>query len=135
MKGLKTILNNEDILTRFRLLQLWCIDVFTNSLKNNEPTLSKLINETMINADAIDDSPEHMLSVLIELKKEIEAYNTRLERINKIIEVQNRYAKILKSVDETIIDNSTNMDDIISRNKKLIDGINSLNINSISELI
>ena len=128
--SLKKILSNDDVLTRFRLLQLWTVDIFTNSLKDNEPSLSKLINETMLNTEDIDETPEHMLNVLIELKKEYEEYNKKLEKINKLIIIQNKYAEVLSRIDDSIINNNANVDDIIMRNKKLINGINELNINS-----
>ena len=133
MKTINNILKNDDILTRFRLLQLWCVDTFTKSLNNNEPTLSKLINETMLNTDEIDESPEHMLGTLFELKKEYEDYNRKLNKISKIINLQNKYAKVLKGIDESIELASNNIDELIAKNNKLIEGISKLSINSFDE--
>lgn len=132
MKGLKTILNNDDVLVRFRLLQLWMIDTFTKTLKDNEPNLSKLISETMIN-DNIDDSPEHMLNTLIELKKDYEEYNKKLLKVSALVNLQNKYAKVLKSIDENIELGKNDVEEIIEKNNKLINGINELNINSFKD--
>lgn len=133
MKTVNNILKNDDILTRFRLLQLWCVDTFTKSLKDNEPTLSKLINETMLNTDEIDESPEHMLGTLFELKKEYEDYNRKLNKISKIINLQNKYAKILKGIDDSIEIASNNVDELINKNNKFIEGISKLSIASFDE--
>ena len=129
MKGLKTILNNDDVLVRFRLLQLWMVDVFTQSLKDNEPKLSKLINETMMK-DELDSTPEHMLNTLIELKKEYEEYNAKLEKVSDLIDLQNKYASVLKTIDADYQICFNGVHGIIEKNKKLIDGINELNVNS-----
>lgn len=130
MKGLKSILNNDDVLVRFRLLQLWTVDVFTKSLKDNEPNLSKLINETMLNTEDVDDSPEHMLNTLIELKKDYELFNQKLEKISKVIDIQNKYAEVLKHIDDSIELGSNDIKTVIERNNRMIDGINELNLNS-----
>lgn len=130
MKGLKSILNNDDVLVRFRLLQLWAVDIFTKSLKDNEPNLSKLINETMLNTEDVNDSPEHMLNTLIELKKDYESFNQKLEKISKVIDIQNKYAEVLKHIDEGIELGTNNVRDIIEKNNKMINGINELNLNS-----
>lgn len=130
MKGLKSILNNDDVLVRFRLLQLWTVDVFTKSLKDNEPNLSKLINETMLNTEDVDDSPEHMLNTLIELKKDYELFNQKLEKISKVIDIQNKYAEVLKHIDDSIELGSNDIRTVIERNNRMIDGINELNLNS-----
>lgn len=130
MKGLKSILNNDDVLVRFRLLQLWTVDIFTKSLKDNEPNLSKLINETMLNTEDVNDSPEHMLNTLIELKKDYELFNQKLEKISKVIDIQNKYAEVLKHIDESIELGTNNIREIIEKNNKMINGINELNLNS-----
>ena len=130
MKGLKSILNNDDVLVRFRLLQLWAVDIFTKSLKDNEPNLSKLINETMLNTEDVNDSPEHMLNTLIELKKDYELFNQKLEKISKVIDIQNKYAEVLKHIDESIELGTNNVREIIEKNNKMINGINELNLNS-----
>lgn len=130
MKGLKSILNNDDVLVRFRLLQLWTVDIFTKSLKDNEPNLSKLINETMLNTEDVNDSPEHMLNTLIELKKDYELFNQKLEKISKVIDIQNKYAEVLKHIDESIELGTNNVREIIEKNNKMINGINELNLNS-----
>ena len=133
MKGLKTILGNPDILTRFRLLQLWAVDAFTNSLKNDEPRLANLINETMLNVNE-EGNAELMLSTLIELKKEYEEYNDKLERVNKIIQIQNKYAKILKNLMGEDEEKIKGIDGNIEKNKKIIDGINNLTLNKINDM-
>ena len=133
MKSINQILKTPNILARFRLLQLNTVDLFTKSLKDNEPSLATLINETMLNDEDVDDSPEHMLNTLIQLKKELEEYNNKLMKINKVIKLQEKYAKVLKSIDESIEIGSNNVDDIINKNNKLIEGINGLNVNSFKE--
>ena len=133
MKSINTILKTPNILARFRLLQLNTVDLFTKSLKDNEPSLATLINETMLNDEEVDDSPEHMLNTLLQLKKELEEYNNRLIKINKVIKLQEKYAKILKTIDDTIEIGNDTVDDVIEKNNKLIEGINGLNINSFKE--
>ena len=133
MKSINTILKTPNILARFRLLQLNTVDLFTKSLKDNEPSLATLINETMLNDEEVDDSPEHMLNTLLQLKKELEEYNLRLTKINKVIKLQEKYAKILKTIDDTIEIGNDTVDDVIEKNNKLIEGINGLNINSFKE--
>ena len=133
MKSINTILKTPNILARFRLLQLNTVDLFTKSLKDNEPSLATLINETMLNDEEVDDSPEHMLNTLLQLKKELEEDNLRLTKINKVIKLQEKYAKILKTIDDTIEIGNDTVDDVIEKNNKLIEGINGLNINSFKE--
>ena len=134
MKTVNTILKNPNLLARFRLLQLWCVDTFTKSLQQNEPSLTNLINETMLNDEEVDESAEHVLNTLIQLKKELEEYNNKLTKINKVIKLQNKYAKILKTIDDTIEIASNNVDEIIDKNNKLIEGINNLNITRLNEI-
>ena len=134
MKTVNTILKNPNLLARFRLLQLYTVDIFTKSLQQNEPSITALINETMLNDEEADDSSEHVLNTLIQLKRELEAYNAKLNKINKVIKLQEKYAKILKTIDDTIEIGSNNVDDIIAKNNKLIDGINELNITKLNEI-
>ena len=134
MKTINTILKNPNLLARFRLLQLYTVDIFTKSLKDNEPSITALINETMLNDEEADESSEHVLNTLIQLKKELETYNAKLTKINKVIKLQEKYAKILKTIDDTIEVGSNNVDDIIAKNNKLIEGINGLNITKLNEI-
>ena len=134
MKTVNQILKNTNLLARFRLLQLWCVDTFTKSLQQNEPSLTNLINETMLNDEEADESAEHVLNTLIQLKKELEEYNNKLTKINKVIKLQNKYAKILKTIDDSIELSSNNVDEIIDKNNKLIEGINNLNITRLNEI-
>ena len=134
MKTVNTILKNPNLLARFRLLQLWCVDTFTKSLQQNEPSLTNLINETMLNDEEVDESAEHVLNTLIQLKKELEEYNNKLTKINKVIKLQNKYAKILKTIDDSIEIASNNVVEIIDKNNKLIEGINNLNITRLNEI-
>ena len=132
MKSIKTILSNKDVLQRFHLLQLYCIDVFTKSLNNDEPTLSNLINTTMLTSpDELSDSPEDIMNTLIALKKELENYNTKLMKINKLINIQAKYAAVLKSIDDSYQLISNPVQPIIEHNNLIINGINNLNINMI----
>ena len=132
MKSIKTILSNKDVLQRFHLLQLYCIDVFTKSLNNDEPTLSNLINTTMLTSpDELSDSPEDIMNTLITLKKELENYNTKLMKINKLINIQAKYAAVLKSIDDSYQLISNPVQPIIEHNNLIINGINNLNINMI----
>ena len=136
MKTINTILKNPNILARFRLLQLYIVDVFTKSLQANEPSISTLINETMLNDEEIDDSSEHILNTLIQLKHELEIYNQKLTKINKIIKLQEKYAKILRTIDNSIelSSNHESVDNIITKNNKLIEGINNLNISQLNSI-
>ena len=134
MKTINTILKNPNLLARFRLLQLYTVDIFTKSLQPNEPSLTTLINETMLNDEEADDSSEHVLNTLIQLKRELELYNSKLTKINKVIKLQEKYAKILKTIDDSIEIGSNNVDDIIAKNNKLIEGINNLNISKLNEI-
>ena len=134
MKQLNTILKNKDILCRFRLIQLWAVDVFTKSLSQNEPTLSTYINDTMLNNEDDDSTskPEHILNTLFELKREYEEYNMKLEKVDKIIQLQNKYVRILHQFDDTIpLDTNTDIATRIAQNQRIIDGINKLNVNNI----
>ena len=144
MKSINTILKNPNLLTRFRLLQLYAVDTFTKSLKDNEPSLSTLINETMLNdslyttdnADSLysTESSEQVLNTLIQLKHELELYNAKLSKINRVIKLQEKYARILKSIDDSISIGTNNVDELIAKNNKLIDGINQLNVSKLNEL-
>ena len=134
MKTVNTILKNPNLLARFRLLQLYTVDIFTKSLQQNEPSITALINETMLNDEEADDSSEHVLNTLIQLKCELELYNSKLNKINKVIKLQEKYAKILKTIDDSIEIGSNNVDDIIAKNNKLIEGINNLNISKLNEI-
>ena len=134
MKTVNTILKNHNLLARFRLLQLYTVDIFTKSLQQNEPSITALINETMLNDEEADDSSEHVLNTLIQLKRELELYNSKLNKINKVIKLQEKYAKILKTIDDSIEIGSNKVDDIIDKNNKLIEGINNLNISRLNEI-
>lgn len=134
MKTVNTILKNPNLLARFRLLQLYTVDIFTKSLQQNEPSITALINETMLNDEEADESSEHVLNTLIQLKRELELYNSKLTKINKVIKLQEKYAKILKTIDDSIEIGSNNVDDIIAKNNKLIEGINNLNISKLNEI-
>lgn len=140
MKGLKTILNNKDVLCRFRLLQLWCIDTFTKSLTDGEPSLTKLINDTVLTNDIkLNPTPEDVFNTLISLKKEYEIYNQKLMQIQKLIELQNTYAKVLNIIDKDISapsdDSNTELECLINKNNKLIDGINNINISMLNDAL
>ena len=87
MKTVNTILKNPNLLARFRLLQLYTVDIFTKSLQQNEPSITALINETMLNDEEADESSEHVLNTLIQLKRELELYNSKLTKINKVIKL------------------------------------------------
>lgn len=133
-RNLKTILSNNDVLVRLRLLQLWCVDIFTESLKQNDVDFNTFINESMLKHDSPEQTPEHILTVMFDLKQSLIAYNDKLISCKKIIDIQNKYAKILHDIDESVPLGKMSEDDInslISRNEKLINGINNLTINNV----
>ena len=93
-----------------------------------------MVANSAINDEEADESSEHVLNTLIQLKRELELYNSKLTKINKVIKLQEKYAKILKTIDDSIEIGSNNVDDIITKNNKIIEGINNLNISKLNEI-
>ena len=139
-KQLKIILNNENPLVRFHLLQLWVIDVYTKSLSNSSEGLNSLICEVCApkNSDTIEDT----FNKITKLKTYIVDYNNKLKATNEELNHVKTYQKIIKHLlnkdeqDNTEGAESDNgITQIIETNEKLINAIDKLSINELKQII
>ena len=61
MKSIQKILTQKDLLLRFRLLQLFVVDIFTKSITSNvvEPLIVEYLDK-----DDVQQTPEHILHIV-----------------------------------------------------------------------
>ena len=100
-KTLNQILNKDDILTRFRLLQLWMLDIFSQSLNSpNSQTIDmKAIIDTLM-AENINEASdvETIYAALNNVKKNIQDINNKLKQTCDQIKHQRFISNILQQI-------------------------------------
>ena len=100
-KTLNQILNKDDILTRFRLLQLWMLDVFSQSLNspNSQTVDMKAIIDTLM-AENINEASdvETIYAALNNVKKNIQDINNKLKQTCDQIKHQRFISNILQQI-------------------------------------
>ena len=100
-KTLNQILNKDDILTRFRLLQLWMLDIFSQSLNspNSQTVDMKAIIDTLM-AENINEASdvETIYAALNNVKKNIQDINNKLKQTCDQIKHQRFISNILQQI-------------------------------------
>ena len=145
-KTLNQILNKPDILTRFKLLQLWMLDVFAQSLNSpNTQTIDmKAIIETLM-AENINEASdvETIYAALNNVKKNIQDINNKLKQTCEQIEHQRFISNILQQIleDEGIETNDDyakhveELEKLIKINEQRIDRLQNMSQAQIQVLI
>ena len=86
VKMLNQILGKEDVITRFRLLQLWMIDIFTESLGDiNAKPIVELMTTSNISKS---DNAETIYNAMNSVKRNLMSINDQLVQIYKQLEHQ-----------------------------------------------
>ena len=99
-KTLNQILSKDDVLIRFKLLQLWMLDIFTQSLNSSHETVDiKAIIETLM-AENINSSSdaETIYTALNNVKKNIQDINNKLKQTRDQIKHQHFISNILRKI-------------------------------------
>ena len=132
MKALKTILKNDDILARYKLICLWSIDQFINSLPEPDDDLNVIINKTLLDTNETAQTPEEIHSILMNIKKVLQNQVDKLETIQQHTKNLNIILKLIEGVDK----NETNdLTERIANLKTYITRIDNLSISDINQLI
>ena len=100
-KTLNQILNKDDVLTRFRLLQLWMLDIFSQSLNSStsQTVDMKAIIDTLM-AENINEASdvETIYAALNNVKKSIQDINNKLKQTRDQIKHQRFISSILQQI-------------------------------------
>lgn len=123
-KTLNQILNKDDVLTRFRLLQLWMLDVFSQSLNfpNSQTVDMKAIIDTLM-AENINEASdvETIYAALNNVKKNIQDINNKLKQTCDQIRHQRFISNILQKIlKEEGIETNDGYDKYVEELEKLI---------------
>lgn len=88
IKTLNQIMKKDDILTRFRLLQLWTIDIFTQSCGKSGIDVKQMIEA--LTTDELDESSqvEAIYANLNTVKKNMMEINAKLKQVLQHIKHQ-----------------------------------------------
>lgn len=145
IKTLNQIMKKDDILTRFRLLQLWTIDVFTQSCGKSGIDVKQMI-ETLT-TDELDESTqvEAIYANLNTVKKSMIDINTKLNQLLQHVKhqafIDSLLMKILNEQDEETNDNNNltakaeELEKIIKINDQRIQRLNEMSEAKINEII
>lgn len=150
IKTLNQIMKKDDILTRFRLLQLWTIDIFTQSCGKSGIDVKQMI-ETLT-TDELDESTqvEAIYANLNTVKKSMIDINTKLNQILQHVKhqafIDSLLMKILNEQDEDDSNNKSNnnsnltakaeeLEKIIKINDQRIQRLNEMSEAKINEII
>lgn len=146
IKTLNQIMKKDDILTRFRLLQLWTIDIFTQSCGKSGIDVKQMIEA--LTTDELDESTqvEAIYANLNTVKKNMIDINTKLNQILQHVKhqafIDSLLMKILNEQDED--DNKGNnnltakveeLEKIIKINDQRIQRLNEMSEAKINEII
>lgn len=148
IKTLNQIMKKDDILTRFRLLQLWTIDVFTQSCGKSGIDVKQMI-ETLT-TDELDESTqvEAIYANLNTVKKNMIDINTKLNQILQHVKhqafIDSLLMKILNEQDENDNDKSDSnnltakaeeLEKVIKINDQRIQRLNEMSEAKINEIM
>lgn len=153
IKTLNQIMKKDDILTRFRLLQLWTIDIFTQSCGKSGIDVKQMI-ETLT-TDELDESTqvEAIYANLNTVKKSMIDINTKLNQLLQHVKhqafIDSLLMKILNEQDEETNDNNDKsnnsnsnltakveeLEKIIKINDQRIQRLNEMSEAKINEII
>lgn len=144
IKTLNQIMKKDDILTRFRLLQLWTIDVFTQSCGKSGIDVKQMI-ETLT-TDELDESTqvEAIYANLNTVKKNMIDINIKLNQILQHVKhqafIDSLLMKILNEQDEDTNDNNLTakveeLEKVIKINDQRIQRLNEMSEAKINEIM
>lgn len=147
IKTLNQIMKKDDILTRFRLLQLWMIDVFTQSCGKSGIDVKQMI-ETLT-TDELDESTqvEALYANLNTVKKNMIDINTKLNQILQHVKhqafIDSLLMKILNEQDEDDKNNNNSslsakvdeLEKVIKINDQRIQRLNEMSEAKINEIM
>lgn len=140
IKTLNQIMKKDDILTRFRLLQLWTIDVFTQSCGKSGIDVKQMI-ETLT-TDELDESTqvEAIYANLNTVKKNMIDINTKLNQVLQHVKhqafIDSLLMKILNEQDEDDSNNKSNSNNLTAKAEELekVIKINDQRIQRLNEM-
>ena len=144
IKTLNQILKKEDIFTRFRLLQLWSIDVFTQSMGKNGEDVKSMVE--VLTSDELNEQSEIELiySKLNIVKKSLIAVNDKLKLILDHVRrqsfIDSLLMKILNETEEKNANSSftskiEELEVLIGKNKTRIELLNDMSESKIRSLM
>lgn len=144
IKTLNQIMKKDDILTRFRLLQLWTIDIFTQSCGKSGIDVKQMIE--VLTTDELDESTqvEAIYANLNTVKKNMIDINTKLNQILQHVKhqafIDSLLMKILNEQDEN--DSNSNLtakvedlEKVIKINDQRIQRFNEMSEAKINEIM
>ena len=101
MKALKTILKNDDILARYKLICLWSVDQFVNSLPEPDDDLNNIINKTLLNTNETSgaQTPEEIHNILMEIRKVLTNELNKLQQVQQHTKNLNIFIKLIENVE------------------------------------
>ena len=134
IKTLNQIMKKDDILTRFRLLQLWTIDIFTQSCGKSGVDVKQMIEA--LTTDELDESSqvEAIYANLNTVKKNMMDINAKLKQVLQHFKHQVFIDSLLMRIlNEQDGENSNNLSAKLEELEKVID-INEQRIQRLSEM-
>lgn len=139
MKTLKTILKNDDILARYKLVCLWAVDQFVNSLAEPNDALNDVINKTLLSeTENEQQTPEQIHATLLSIRKTLIYQLEKLEKIQRHVNNLNTYIKLIGQVVEGNVEGEGEDKNDFSQQivsiKSTIARIDNMSIQSIREL-
>lgn len=133
LKNLKTILSDEDIIQRFKLLQLWAVDAFVDSLDvsiNHDHIIDLYVQS--VSTDNI--TPENLLASLNKIRVDIIDENEILKRTLMKIETLSRIDQLIDNVDVSKSNYTADinkLNNIIATNEKRIENLGKINVSQL----
>ena len=138
MKALKTILKNDDILARYKLICLWSIDQFINSLPEPDDDLNNIINKTLLDTSETQQTPEEIHSILMNIRKVLQTQLNKLETVQQHTKNLNIFIKLIENVEADKNERSQSSDVIgekIDMLKTYISHIDNLSISDVKRIV
>ena len=136
IRTLNQILHKDDLLTRYHLLQLWTIDIFTQSVPTTD--VHQLVE--VLSTDLTTSTAEAIYSSMNTLKKSIIDINDKLKTIQRHIEQQQFLNNLLSRILDIGDDDSNkaehkDLSELIKLNEQRIQRLNELSEAKITELL
>ena len=138
VKTLNQILNTDDVITRFRLLQLWTIDLYTQSLGSVN---AKQIVDVLTTSELSETSPaESIYSTLNTCKRNIVEINEKLKTLHEQLKHQQFVNSLLCRVfdeeeEDKYADELLKLQQIIDKNQQRIEKIQDLSESKINYMM
>lgn len=139
MKALKTILKNDDILARYKLICLWSIDQFINSLPEPDDDLNIIINKTLLDTSEIQQTPEEIHSLLMNIRKVLQTQLNKLETVQQHTKNLSIFIKLIENVEKCEDGEDKNESHVLAERinvlKTYISHIDNLSISDVKRII